>query len=257
MFHMLFDTHAHLTWGDTFQALPEILKRAREADVQKIVNICTDEETLNRGLEMQEDWIFHAGATTPHDVNELGEKDFPHFEKAAKEGKLIAIGETGLDYFYEHSDRAMQKKYLTKYFHLALETNLPTIIHCRDAFADLFEIADHEYRIKGAPAPCLMHCFTGTWDEAKKALDRNWPISASGIITFKKSEELREVIRKVPLSHLVIETDTPYLAPQKKRGKPNEPALMVETCQCLADLKEISFEEAAQATFENASKFFF
>lgn len=211
---MLFDTHAHLTWGDTYDKLPEILKRAKQTGVEKIVNICTDEETLNRGLRMSEEWIYQAGATTPHDVEELGEKDFPHFEKAAKEGKLIAIGETGLDYFYEHSNRALQKKFLTRYFHLALETKLPTIIHCRDAFADLFEIADNEYREKGAPAPCLMHCFTGTWEEAKKALDRNWPISASGIITFKKSEALREVFRKVPLSHIVIETDTPYLAPQ-------------------------------------------
>ncbi len=173
-------------------------------------------------------------------------------EKKAHEGKLVAIGETGLDYHYQHSPIFTQKAYLVRYFALALAAKLPIIFHCRDAFKDLFELSDHHYQ--GRPA--VLHCFTGTLEEAKACLERGWMISISGIITFKKSALLREVAAYVPLDRLFIETDTPYLAPETKRGKANEPSFIDETAKALAQVKGISIEQVAEATARNAAQFF-
>ncbi|MEX0961946.1 MAG: TatD family hydrolase [Simkaniaceae bacterium] len=251
----LFDTHAHLTWGETYLHLPEILNRAKEIGVERIVNICTDQETLLRGLELgkKENFIFNSGATTPHDVEKEGERLFPLFAKAARDKELLAIGETGLDYFYEHSNKKIQQEFFIRYLHLAKACHLPVIIHCRNAFDDLYAHLDQEFSGK-----VLLHCFTGSYEEAKKGVDRGFLISMSGIATFKKSSSLRETFAKLPSKNLVIETDTPYLAPQSKRGKgSNEPSYILETCQVLADIKKRSLEEMAKITFENANQFFF
>ena len=218
------------------------------------MNICTDQLSANRGLKLAQDYpcIYNVGATTPHDVERLGELDFVFFEKLAKDKKLVAIGETGLDYYYEHSPRDLQKNYLSRYFSLATACNLPVVIHCRDAFDDLFAIADDEY----AGKPLLLHCFTGGKQEAKQALDRGWKISFSGIVTFKKSESLRETALYVPLDAILIETDSPYLAPQSKRGQINEPSFLVETAERVALLKGLSLEAFAKATVQNAKAFF-
>lgn len=250
----LIDSHAHLTVPSVVDHVEEILERAKQIDIKAIVNICVDRESLERGIALAErhNWIFNAAATTPHDVEKEGELFFPLVERQAHEGKLIAIGETGLDYHYQHSPIPAQKAYLVRYFALALAAKLPVIFHCRDAFKDLFELSDHHYQ--GRPA--VLHCFTGTKEEAKECLERGWMISMSGIITFKKSEALREVADFVPLDRLLIETDTPYLAPESKRGKSNEPGFIDETARVLAQIKGISLEEVAQATSKNAAQFF-
>ena len=251
----LIDTHAHLTSPELLPHLDALVERAKAAHLKHIVNICTDPVSLREGLLLEErvPWIRNAGATTPHDVEKEGEECFPVFEQAAQEGKLIAVGETGLDYYYEHSNREMQKKFLVRYLQLALQCKLPVIFHCRDAFADLFSIADREI---GSKIPAILHCFTGTTEEAKAVVARGWMISFSGILTFKKSEELRQTARQIPLEHLLIETDAPYLAPQSKRGKTNESSFIAETANCLASLKEISLEEMAHISSENASRVF-
>lgn len=222
------DSHAHLTSPQTFPDLEGILKRARDADVSAIINICTDEDTLNKGLELAEahPWIYNTASTTPHDVKKEGEALFPIMAKAARAGKLVAVGETGLDYHYMHSPRDMQQQFLKDYLHLALECSLPVVIHCREAFADFFRILDEEYLVNGKHAPGVLHCFTGTVAEAREVIERDWYLSLSGIVTFKRSDELREVAKIVPLEQLLIETDTPYLAPQSKRGKINEPSYL-------------------------------
>lgn len=252
---MYFDSHAHLSSPDVLPRIEEIMTRAKLAAVSKIVNICTDSETLRQGLALEKRYpqIKNAGATTPHDVEKEGEEAFPLFAEVARAKKLAAIGETGLDYFYAELDRNVQKRFLTRYLHLALECHLPIIFHCREAFADLFTITDAEYR---AGAPAILHCFTGTVDEAEKVLARGWHLSLSGIVTFKKSHTLREVAKVAPLHQLLIETDTPYLAPQSKRGKPNEPSYLPETAQYIAEAKGLSPNEVAKATFENASRLF-
>lgn len=250
----LIDTHAHLTSKTLLPALGSILARARESHLDRIVNICTDPESLREGLLLAENepWISNAGATTPHDVEKEGESCFPLFEQAARTGKLVAVGETGLDYHYEHSNRKVQQQFLVRYLHLALACKLPVIFHCRDAFSDLFQIADEEARGLSA----ILHCFTGTEEEAMEAVRRGWMVSFSGIITFKKSEALRRAAALVPLENLLIETDAPYLAPQSRRGETNEPAFIAETAKCLAELKGVSLQEMANLTAQNARRIF-
>lgn len=251
---MYIDSHAHLTSDVLFSAVNEILERAKKAGITHIINICTDQKTLGRGIDLskENDWIFNAGATTPHDVQDEGELYFKEFEKGAKSGELIAIGETGLDYHYEHSPKNVQKEYFKRYMGLALECDLPLIVHCREAFEDFFTLIDRYYPSQRG----VLHCFTGTVEEAVELVKRGWMISFSGIITFKKSEELREALKVVPLEQVLIETDSPYLAPQSKRGKTNEPSYIVETAQKVAEIKKTSLKEVAQVTSANACRFF-
>jgi TatD DNase family protein len=258
MAHTFIDSHAHLSSPEVLPHIEGILQRARIQGVRAIINICTDLETLEPGLKLAESypWIHNSAATTPHDVDKEGESFFPFVVEQAKKGTLKAIGETGLDYYYTHSKRETQQHFLRRYLRLALEVNLPVVIHCRDAFADFFTILDEEYVNAGRHAPGVLHCFTGTVDEAEQVIRRGWYLSLSGIVTFKKSETLREVAKMVPLNQLLIETDTPYLAPQSHRGKPNEPSYVTETAAMIAAIKDVSVEEIARHTTQNACDLF-
>jgi TatD DNase family protein len=255
---MLIDTHAHLTAPSVLNDIGAILERAEQANVKKILNIATQPEELTAGLNISKNypWVYHAAATTPHDAEKTGGRDFSFFEEAALNGQLKAIGETGLDYHYFSSTREAQKNLLIRNLKLARQTHLPIIIHCREAFSDLFEILDEFYVSQGRHLPGVLHCFTGTAAEAETILQKGWFLSFSGIVTFKKSESLREIAKMTPLEQLLIETDTPYLAPQKKRGHPNEPAFLIETAECISQLKKISINTLAKATTVNAQRFF-
>ena len=250
---MFVDSHAHLTSDTVFPRVAEILHRAKGHRVKAIINICTDLITLERGLALHQQYpfVYNAAATTPHDVDATGEAHFDTIAKAAREGLLVAIGETGFDYHYEHSNRRNQHIFLSRYLQLAEECHLPLIIHCREAFTDLFAILDAEYS-----GQLILHCFTGTLEEAKQVIDRGWYLSLSGIVTFKKSEGLRKVAEWAPLDQLLIETDTPYLAPQSHRGKMNEPSFVPEVAALIASLKNISIENVAEATYNNAFRAF-
>ncbi len=249
----MIDSHAHLCSAALAEDLEEILARAFSHGVEKIVNITTNPEELARGLLLskQHPWIYTVGSTTPHDVEKEGEASFEAFATHARAGDLVAVGETGLDYYYWRDSAEIQQDFLRRYLKLAAECELPVVIHCRDAFDDFFRVLDSEKVVRG-----VLHCFTGTLEEAKEVIARDWYLSLSGIATFKKSEELREVARLVPLDRLLIETDAPYLAPLPYRGKRNEPAYLVETAKCLAEARGISFEEFAAATAANAQNFF-
>jgi len=248
----MIDSHAHLTSKEILPIVDEVVEKAKQAGVEKIINICTDEKSLQEGLKLakRHKGIYNTAATTPHDVETDGAHFFPLVESAVKE--LVAIGETGLDYHYEHSPKKLQQHYLSRYFELAQKVNLPIIFHCRDAFEDLFAIADEQFRDR----PAVLHCFTGTLEEARSCLDRGWYISFSGIITFKKSESLREVVKFVPLDRIFVETDSPYLAPQSMRGKQNQPAYILETAAKIAELKGCSAEEVEKETSRNIVEFF-
>jgi TatD DNase family protein len=250
---MYVDSHAHLTSNALYSEVEALLARAKEAGLMRIVNICTDIETLERGIELHKKypWVLNTASTTPHDVDSLGEKEFARMEQAARDGSLVAVGETGLDYHYAHSNRENQKKFLIRYSQLAKACNLPLVIHCREAFSDLFEILDREEQKN-----VLLHCFTGTFEEAKQVIKRGWTLSLSGIVTFKKAIELQEVAKWVPLEQLLIETDAPYLSPQSKRGKVNESSFLPETAAFIAALKGISAVDLGKITSENAFKFF-
>ena len=247
---MFADSHAHLTSDALFPYLADIVQRANAAKVTRIVNICTDISSLQRGIELNQmyPWIVNVAATTPHDVDQLGESDFAIMEEAAKNGQLVGIGETGLDYHYNHSSPSSQQKFLKRYSKLAEKYKLPLVIHCREAFNDLFHFLDYD-RV-------LLHCFTGTLDEAKEAIKRDWRLSLSGIVTFKKSYHLKEIAQWVPIENLLIETDAPYLSPANKRGSINEPSYLPETAAHIAELKGTSLEEIAKITTSNTLKFF-
>ncbi len=249
---MFVDSHAHLTGHTVLDHVEEMLQRAQQHGVKAIVNVCTDQASLDKGFALvkRHRWVFNAAAATPHDVEKIGEAFFPIVERYAREGGLIAIGETGLDYHYEHSPKELQKEHLARYLALAAQTKLPVIFHCRDAFQDLFDMT------KGKEFAAVLHCFTGTLEEAKVCLERGWMISLSGIVTFKNSAALREVARFVPLEQLLIETDTPYLAPLSKRGKMCEPGYVVETAEVIARERGISTEELGRATACNAAQLF-
>ena len=249
----MIDTHAHLTFAKfSEEEIFSIIERAKENNVEYIINICTDLPSLEKSLILQkaDKNIFTAAATTPHDVEKEGEEFFKRVESLATQKKLIAIGETGLDYYYKHSKIETQKKFFKKYLKLSLKTSLPLIIHCRDAFSDLFNL------MKNFKGKAVLHCFTGSLEDAKKAISRNFFISFSGIITFKNSLVLQETLKFIPMKNILIETDTPYLAPQKQRGKTNEPAFLIEIAKKIAELKNISLQEVIEKTTKNAKSLF-
>lgn len=249
----MIDSHAHLTSPDLAPHIEAMLKRAKEAGIEAIINICTDPDELERSLVLEKafPWIYTVAATTPHDIAQDGERHFEAIASKARQGLLAGIGETGLDYHAHIATKEIQQPFLRRYFHLAMECHLPVVIHCRDAFEDFIRILDEEYQ-----GPGVLHCFTGTLEDAKNLVKRGWYCSMSGVVTYKKSDALREIAKWIPLDHLLIETDTPYLAPQSHRGKTNEPAYIIETASCIAQIKGISLEDVAHATSANAKKLF-
>lgn len=249
---VLIDSHAHLSSRELLPQAEALVLRAQEAGVQKIVNICTDCPSLKGGVALAQKFpgiVYNVAATTPHDVDR--EDFFPHVERAVEQGQLVSIGESGLDYFYQRAPKQAQIESLLKYAQLAQTHDLPLVVHCRDAFSDLFAILKDF-----ATLSVLIHCFTGTVEEAREAVERGWFCSLSGIVTFKKSESLHKVAQFLPLDNLMIETDSPYLAPQGHRGKPNEPAFVGVVAHAIAELRGESVGEVAACTTRNACSFF-
>lgn len=252
-----FDSHAHLCDETIYSTIEAVAERAQSEHVNQILNICTNLDTLEKGIALQKKypWIYTAAATTPHDAEREGELAFPTIAHHARNGDLNAIGETGLDYYYYRATSDIQQHFLRRYLQLALECRLPVVIHCREAFADFFKILDEEYIVNGRHAKGVLHCFTGTLEEAKEVIARGWYLSLSGIVTFKKSLDLREIAKWVPLDQLLVETDAPYLAPQSKRSKMNEPSYLPETVATIAEAKGLSVEQVATETSANAFRF--
>lgn len=253
-----FDSHAHLCHERLFSQVEELAERAKKNHVYHILNICTNLDTLEKGIALHKKypWIYVSAATTPHDAALEGEAVFPTIAHHARQGHLHAIGETGLDYYYYRETSDIQQKLLRRYLQLALECQLPVVIHCRDAFADFFKILDEEYVVNGKHAKGVLHCFTGNLSEAKEVIARGWYLSLSGIVTFKKGgEELREIVQSIPLEQLLVETDSPYLAPQSKRSKTNEPSYLPETVAVIASAKGLTTEQVAAQTSANAFQF--
>lgn len=252
------DAHAHLT-SDDKPELPALLERAFTAGVGSIVNICTSLPDLERGVKLaampviNTPKIYTVASLTPHEASLDDTLFFKEIERLAHAKKLVAIGETGLDYHYNLSPKNVQATALKRYLRLAEDANLPVVIHCREAFDDLSQII-HETtpNIK-----VMLHCFTGTVEEAKRAADYGWYISMSGIVTFAKSVELQAVAKNIPNNLLLVETDSPYLAPQGYRGKTNEPSYLVHTAKFVANLRNLTLEEFAVITSQNTKKLFY
>ena len=249
----LIDTHAHLSLFPE-EEIPHILERAKTARVKAIINICMEKKELEQSVRFSSTSpkIFSGAALSPQDVARTDGMDFlASIRLYAREKKLIAIGEAGLDYHYTSIDKELQKQFFLLQMRLAEEESLPLIVHCREAFSDLFLLANKFPTLK-----VVVHCFTGTKQEAEELLKRGWYLSLSGILTFKNSNALREIAQDLPLERILIETDSPYLAPQTYRGKKNEPSFVSEVAKALGEIKHLSLEEIAQITTDNALSFF-
>jgi TatD DNase family protein len=248
---MLIDHHCHLDFPDFADDLDGVIARAQAAGVGMLVSISTRIRRFDRLLKLVEPYpnVFCSVGTHPHYAHEELDIQIAEIVERARHPKVVAIGEAGLDYFYDNSPRQAQERGFRNHIAAARETQLPLVIHARDADADVAAILDEE-TAKGA-FPAVLHCYTGGAELARRGLVLGLYVSFSGIVTFKKSEALRDIARSVPLDRLLVETDAPYLAPGKYRGKRNEPAYVVETAAVLANLKGIAVEELARATTDN------
>jgi TatD DNase family protein len=252
----LMDSHAHLNSEDFPFDTEAALERAKSAGVTRIINICTSPSETKRGLEIEAknpEMIGTVASTTPHDAHEETDETFKFFEQMALDGKLVGIGETGFDDFIEPDNQKQQWEACKKYIDLGVRTNLPVVFHVRgdQAFVNVFKLAEEFPKFTG-----IIHCFTGNLEQAKKAVELGWFISISGIATFKKSTELREVIKEIPLDHLLIETDAPWLAPQGYRGKTNEPAFVKIVAETISIVHDLPLEEICKITYQNGLKAF-
>ena len=251
------DSHAHLTNHEYPMNAEDAISRASIAGISHIVNICTTPKELEEGLLLQEQFpekIRNAGCTTPHDAHEETRETFAFFEKHAKAGNLCAIGETGFDDFILPANFMAQEEVCRSYIDLGQREKLPVIFHVRgdQAFEKVFAAAKEFPSFTG-----VIHCFTGTLAQAEEALALGWYISISGIATFKKSEELRSVIKNIPLDRLLIETDSPWLAPTGYRGKDNEPAYVRVVAETVAKCLGLSTKNVLEATLHTGERLFF
>jgi len=248
---MLIDHHCHLDFPDFAQELGAVIARAAAAGVGLMVSISTRILRFDELLRIAEahDNVFCSVGTHPHYAHEELEIRIDEIVGLSEHPKVVAIGEAGLDYHYDKSPRSAQEQGFRNHIAAARITQLPLVIHARDADADMAAILEEEMEAGWFPA--VLHCFTGGPDLARRALELGLYISFSGILTFKKSDDLREIAKAVPLDRLLVETDAPYLAPGKYRGKRNEPAYVVETAAELARVKGVSLERLAEITTEN------
>lgn len=253
---MLVDSHCHLDFPEFASELDAVVARARDAGVKTCVSIGTTLEKFPNVLKVAERFanVWCSVGIHPHEAEKELLTDTSTLLERAANPKVVGIGETGLDYYYEHSPRDEQKQNFRAHIDAARETGLPLIVHTRDAEGDTISILREEMG-KGAFSG-LIHCFTGTQALADAALELGFCISVSGIVTFKKSDELRGVLSTVPLDRLLVETDAPYLAPMPHRGKRNEPSFVVNTAKILAEVKGVSVDEIERVTTANFFRLF-
>ena len=253
---MLIDSHCHLDFPELAKDEAGVLARARTAGVGGLLTIGTrlDQFDKVRAIAERHDNVWCSVGVHPHEAKEEGQKTPDRLVEAAVHPKVIGIGETGLDFYYEHSPREEQATSFRAHIAAARQSGLPLIVHTRDADTETGDILEDEYG-KGAFTG-LLHCFSSGPEIARRALDLGLYISISGIVTFKAAEQLRSIVRTVPLERLLVETDAPYLAPVPKRGKTNEPAFVAHTAAKVAELKGVSVAELEAATTENFFRLF-
>jgi TatD DNase family protein len=253
---MLVDSHCHLDFPDFVEDLDAVLARAKESGIGVMQTICTKMPAFERihALASRYDHIYCSVGVHPHEVEAHPMVTVAELVEKAQSPKVIGLGETGLDYYYEHSPRDLQQESFRRHIEAARHTGLPVIIHSRDADEDTVAILKEE-KARG-DFPALIHCFSSTRWLADECIAMNIPLSISGIITFKKSDALREVVKNVPLEMLLVETDAPYLAPMPHRGKRCEPAFTRHTAEVVAQLKGVTLEECAQVTSESFFRLF-
>jgi TatD DNase family protein len=253
---MLIDSHCHLEFPDFAAELDDVVLRARQAGIARLVTISTRVRRHGEVLAIADRFpdVFCSVGTHPHCAHEELDVSAADLVARTRAAKVVALGEAGLDYHYDNSPRQAQERGFRTHIAAARETGLPVVIHSRDADADTARILEEEMR-KGA-FPAVLHCFTGGADLARRAVALGHFISFTGILTFKNSAALRAIAADLPADRILVETDAPYLAPGRHRGKRNEPAYVVETANVLAETRGVSFDEIARQTTENFFQLF-
>jgi TatD DNase family protein len=257
---MFVDSHAHIDGAEFDADREDVIQRARDADVSAILNVGTGDPhkgAFERAVELAEKYpcVYAAIGIHPHDARLFDDVAEELTTKlATQSSRVIAWGEIGLDFHYDNSPRDVQVDVFRRQLQLARDLRLPVIIHTREAETETIELLKSGWA--GSELPGIMHCFSGSLWLAQQAIDLGLSISFSGIVTFKKAEELRAIAKQVPLERLLIETDCPFLAPVPFRGKRNEPAYVVEVARCLAEVRGVTLEEIGRTTAENFRKLF-
>ena len=254
---MIVDSHCHLDYSSLYNQLDDVIKRAEYNQVKYLLTICTtlkSFETIKLITDKYEN-IYGTFGIHPHETKKFKNVDSKfilNFQRGNK--KIIGIGETGLDFYYNYSEKEIQKKSFIEHINAALELNIPIVVHSREAEKDTYEILKSEN--KNSDLKILIHCFTGSKEFAKKLLDINCYVSVSGIITFNSSTELAETVSFIPIEKLLVETDSPYLSPMPFRGKPNEPSYIIHTIDKLSLIKKMPKKKIISNTTNNFKKLF-
>jgi len=254
---MIADSHCHLDYSDLYDQLDDVIKRAEHDKVKYLLTVCTTLKSFERIKLIINKYenIYGTFGIHPHETKKFinVDKEFIlNYKKQYK--KIIGIGETGLDFHYNYSDKEIQKKSFIEHINAALELKIPIIVHSRNAENDTYEILKSEK--KNSDLKILIHCFTGSKSFVKKLLDLNCYISVSGIITFKNSTDLADTISSIPIDKLLVETDSPYLAPLPHRGKSNEPSYIIHTVEKLSQIKKITKQNVITNTTNNFKRLF-
>lgn len=251
----MIDSHCHLTYSPLYDQIDAVLARAAAAGVSACVTIGTSIEDTRRAIALTaaKQGVHPTAGVHPHEAGKAAEGWDRDLESLARLPEVVAVGETGLDYHYDFSDRAAQQRVFERELEIAVAVGKPVIIHCREGHADTLA------ELKSFPRPdrVVFHCFTGTVAEAREILDRGHWLSLTGVVTFKKSDELREVARLLPADRIMVETDSPYLTPEPIRSvKPNEPAHVAHTLRCMAAIRGMSFDDLDTLSTANTKTFF-
>ncbi len=251
---MLIDTHAHIDDEKFAEDRAEVIQRAIDSGVTRMINVGSDIKSSARSVKLAADYneIYAAVGIHPQEAKTMMKSHDDLLASWAQLPKVVAIGEIGLDYYYENSEREIQKKVFIRQLDLARQMHLPVSIHDRDAHGDTMDILKKE----GKGIIGVIHCFSGSWEMAHDLLRKGWFIGVDGPVTFKNAAKLPEIVQQVPLDRLLVETDSPYLAPVPKRGKRNEPAYVRHVAEKIAALRNMEFEAFAKATTENARHLF-
>jgi TatD DNase family protein len=253
----LIDSHAHIQGKEYSGEAEEVIRRAGEAGVEQIVVVggAGDMSSNTEAVSLAESYpnLYATIGMHPHDAKDVSEEELGKLKKLAAHPKVIAVGETGLDYYYNHSPHEVQRQVFAHFIQLAVEIGLPLVVHERDAARETAEMIRNEGsgRVRG-----VIHCFTGNYEAARNYLDLGFYLSFSGIVTFKNADLLRDVVRRVPLDRMFIETDSPYLTPVPYRGKRNEPAYVRLVAETVAQVKGLTLKDVARVTTKNVRELF-
>ncbi|HYU22268.1 MAG TPA: TatD family hydrolase [Candidatus Dormibacteraeota bacterium] len=254
----LVDSHAHVDVSDFDADRDAMLARARSAGIRMMLAIGNGPEVEKLGAAVpyaeQYEWIFASAGIHPHEARHATDAHYAELDRLARHPRVIAWGEIGLDYHYDHSPRDIQARVFRRQLGQARAAKTPVVIHCREAWPDCLKILDEDWRSSGLGG--IFHCYAGTIEEARRGMEMGFLVSFAGNVTYPKAQNLRDVARQIPLDRLLVETDSPFLAPLPHRGKRNEPAYVAEVARTIANVRDLAADEVARAAAENFRRFF-